>query len=111
MVEYGNLVTIPFPFADQRTSKARPVLVISGQDAYGDFVCLAVTSRKRETNAVPLASSDMLSGHLPIPSWIRTDKVFTLNASLIIKVLGVVNTRVVEAALQQLCNHVGYQQN
>lgn len=42
--EPGDLVLIPFPFADLKATKKRPVLVLTRPDRPGDFIGLAVTS-------------------------------------------------------------------
>lgn len=58
MLERGDLVLIPYPFTDLSASKRRPVLVLVGTDAHGDFIGLPVTSRPRIEHAVPLAQPD-----------------------------------------------------
>jgi len=45
MPERSDLLLIPFPFTDLSVAKRRPVLVLTGADAYGDFIALLVTSR------------------------------------------------------------------
>jgi len=84
----GALLVIPFPFADLSTTKKRPVLAISSPDNHNEFICLSVTSKSYHQTAIPLTNSDMQNGQIPRDSWIRTDKVFTLSASLVIKSLG-----------------------
>lgn len=49
-----------------------------------------------------------MQGALPKESWIRTDKVFTFNTSLIILSFAQTNIKTVEQALQQLCARVKY---
>jgi len=53
--EFGNIVRVPFPFTDQRTSKQRPAVVVSNR-AYGlagpDVVVMAVTSQLRALPAL-----------------------------------------------------------
>jgi mRNA interferase MazF len=104
--ERGDLVLIPFPFSDLSMTKKRPVLVLTRPDAYGDFIALAVTSRPQASHGMPLGSGDLVSGILPLASWIRTDRVVTLNASLIIKAFGRVSEAVVAMATERLCAFV-----
>jgi mRNA interferase MazF len=106
--ERGDLVLIAFPFSDLSTAKKRPVLVLSRPDAYGDFVALAVTSRRQAEHGIALRPNDLVQGRLPPASWIRTDRVVTLNASLVLKAFGRVSEEVLAAALDRLCALLEY---
>jgi hypothetical protein len=53
----------------------------------------------------------MQLGVLPLASWVRTDKVFTLNVSIVIKTLGQLHPVAFEKVLAMLCNKVGCCQN
>jgi mRNA interferase MazF len=74
----GELVAIAFPYTDLKTKKRRPVLVITAPDRHDDFIGLAVTSVRTDILSVPINEESMANGHIPKPSWIRCDKVFTL---------------------------------
>lgn len=108
MIERGDLLVVPFPFSDLSTTKRRPVLALTGPDGYGDFIALPVTSRPQREQGLPLVGSDLEQGRLPAPSWIRTDRIVTLNSSLVIKQVGHVSDRVVSAAVERFCAHIGY---
>jgi len=53
--EFGDIVLVPFPFTDQRTTKRRPAVVVSS-GAYHrerpDLIILAVTSQVRAAPTV-----------------------------------------------------------
>ena len=49
-----------------------------------------------------------MQGSLPLASWVRTDRVITLNASLIVKDFGRVSEAVITAAVSRLCAFVGH---
>ena len=49
-----------------------------------------------------------MRGSLPTASWIRTDRIVTLNASLVVKSIGHVSNGAVAAAVQQFCAVIGY---
>jgi mRNA interferase MazF len=100
--ERGDLVLIPFPFSDLSAAKRRPLLLLTRPDAHGDFVALAVTSRPQLDYGVVLDPADLVQGSLPLASWIRTDRVVTLNATLIVKAFGRVSEAVIAAALARL---------
>src|SRR5215204_1235598 len=88
MFERGDLLLVPFPFTDLSAAKRRPVLALTAPDGYGDFVALPVTSRPQSAHGVPLTRADLMRGSLPTASWIRTDRIVTLNASLVVKSIG-----------------------
>jgi mRNA interferase MazF len=108
MFERGDLLLVPFPFSDLSATKRRPVLALTGPDGYGDFIALPVTSRPQANDGVPLTSADLVRGSLPVPSWIRTDRIVTLNASLVVKLIGRVADAVVASAVQRFCTRIGF---
>ncbi len=108
MLQVAEIVLTPFPFTDLTAQKKRPVLVISEVDANNDFIALAITSKQKENNVVHLTNQQLITGSLPKESWIRTDKVFTFNTSLVLFPLAVANSETVAQALQQLCLRVKY---
>ena len=108
MFERGDLLLVPFPFSDLSATKRRPVLALTAPDGYGDFIALPVTSRPQAEHGLPLTAADLVHGKLPAPSWVRTDRVVTLNASLVVKTVGRVADRVVAAAVERFCTHIGY---
>ena len=106
MPERGDLLLVPFPFTDLSASKRRPVLALTASDSYGDFIALPVTSRPQTEHGLPIPAVDMLTGTLPAASWVRTDRVVTLNTSLVVKTIGRVSDRLVTAAAEQLCSYI-----
>lgn len=86
----GDVALVPFPFSDLSATKRRPVLVLTDADGYGDFLAVGVTSRPHHSNAIALTEADMIEGRLPVASWVRVDRVVTLNLSVVAKVFGCV---------------------
>jgi mRNA interferase MazF len=107
--ERGDLVLIAFPFSDLSAAKRRPVLALTSPDAYGDFIALAVTSRPQGDQGLALDPSKLVQGTLPLASWVRTDRVVTLSASIAVKRFGRVSDDLLGAALTRLCAFVGHQ--
>ncbi|HHW75782.1 MAG TPA: type II toxin-antitoxin system PemK/MazF family toxin [Xanthomonadaceae bacterium] len=103
MLDAGSLVVLPFPFSDLRATKRRPVLLLTAPDGHGDFLAMAVTSQAGHPEAIPLNQLDMRSGTLPKASWIRTDKVVSLNRALVAKEVGRVSATVRLQAVHRLC--------
>lgn len=107
MLEKGSLVLIPFPFSDLATTKKRPVLVLHSNEVHQEIICLAVTTKSYHDNAVRLDADGMGTGTIPKASWIRTDKVFTLSQSIVLKQLGIVKPEVLLKTIESLCGVVG----
>jgi mRNA interferase MazF len=83
----GDVVIIPFPFSDLSGSKRRPAFVavaLAGEDC----ILCQITSKARDSFAVPLAASDFVSGALPVESHIRPQKLFTADRDIVEAVAG-----------------------
>jgi mRNA interferase MazF len=80
----GDIVVIPFPFSDLSGSKRRPALVIA--DINGDDVILCqITSVARNDHyIIPIDTAAFESGTLPVKSFVRPNKIFTADRSLIL---------------------------
>jgi mRNA interferase MazF len=53
--EFGDVVLVPFPFTDHRTTKRRPAVVVSSERYHQerpDLIILAVTSQVRAAPAI-----------------------------------------------------------
>jgi mRNA interferase MazF len=108
IVERGYLLLVPFPFSDLTAAKRRPVWALAGLDSYGDFIALPVTTRPQSDHGVPLSNSNLIEGVLPAPSWIRTDRVVTLNGGLVVKTIGKVADHLLASAVERLCAYIGF---
>ncbi len=80
----GEVVVLPFPRTDLQVGKRRPAMVVA--DLTGDDLILCqITSQSRpDSYSVPLTSNDFESGRLNIDSFIRTNRLFTVEQSVII---------------------------
>jgi mRNA interferase MazF len=79
----GDVVIVPFPFADLSSSKRRPALVLAeaGED---DLVLSQITSQGiRDSHAVEISASDFGNGGLKVTSNVRPNKLFTAEAGII----------------------------
>jgi mRNA interferase MazF len=103
----GQLVLVPFPFTDLSAEKRRPVLCLTDPDSFGDFLAVAVTSRPHHARAVALTQGDMTEGQLPVASWVRVDRLVTLNQRLAIKAFGQGSEAFVSTVITRVCEHVG----
>jgi mRNA interferase MazF len=84
----GTVVLVSFPFSDLSQAKLRPALVL-GHAGRDDWILCQITSNPyADSTAVSLADSDFASGSLARDSFLRPNKLFTAQESLIARVIG-----------------------
>jgi mRNA interferase MazF len=103
----GDVLLLPFPFADRNSAKKRPVLLLKSVDSLGDFICLAVTSVPDHSDGFLLNAADFVEGNLPRESWVRTEKAYTLNVSLVLGRFGSLKQDVFAQVHGRFCAAVG----
>jgi len=87
----GSIVVLPIPFTDLTSAKQRPCLVISSNKLNkhsDDLIVIAITSNDKFSKnllSIPLQQSDMQNGTLPIKSYIKLQKVFSIHKTLVRK--------------------------
>ena len=89
--EFGDIVLVPFPFTNQRTTKKRPAVVVSSaayNAARPDLIVLAITSQNRPTkDASEAAVRHWRTAGLLKPSVFKP-LVATIEQALVLRVLG-----------------------
>ena len=82
----GEIVVIPFPRRD--SGKRRPAFVIADLPG-ADLILCQITSRAHsDAFAVPLDHTDFERGQLPQPSFIRPQRLFTVEHHIILHSVG-----------------------
>ena len=84
----SDIVLLPFPFTDLSANKKRPVLILKAPNFQGDFLAVPITSLSGYENSLALQQDDFTLGLLPKISFVRPDKLVTLNKSLVIQRIG-----------------------
>ena len=83
----GEIVVIPFPRNDS-AGKPRPALVIADLPG-ADLILCQITSRAYwDAFAVPLDNSDYERGGVDQPSFIRPQRLFTVEQHVILRSIG-----------------------
>ena len=77
-------VVLAFPQTDLQAGKRRPALVVA--DLTGDdlILCQLTSQSRRDAYSVSLLHGDFESGHLNVDSFIRTNRLFTVEQSVIL---------------------------
>ena len=95
----GEVVVIPFPQTDLTVGKRRPALVLV--DLPGDDLILCqITTRARSDNlSIPLDNRDFERGQLNQASFIRPQRLFTVERRVIIYTVGKLRPAKLQEAL------------
>lgn len=101
----GDVVLVAFPYADFSAFKMRPALVV-GCAEFNNFITCQITSKAMTSKqAIQLTDKEFSSGGLNVGSYIRPDKLFTVEQSVIQTKAGVLEDtkiRQVKASLRDI---------
>jgi mRNA interferase MazF len=98
----GQVVLVPFPYADFTKFKKRPALVIGKTEFNNLILCQITSNALTSQRAVELDDGGFEEGSLPIKSFIRPDKLFTIEQSIIEIKLGSLKTTKTDAVKETL---------
>lgn len=92
-INTGDIILIPFPFAELINIKLRPAVVIcTTSDIYKDIVVSAISSViKNESNNTTLIINPTNLNNLKVTSTILVDRIFTLKKEKMVTKLGKLN--------------------
>ncbi|MBI3850775.1 MAG: type II toxin-antitoxin system PemK/MazF family toxin [Verrucomicrobia bacterium] len=84
----GEVVVLPFPQTHLQSGKRRPALVVA--DLSGDdlVLCQIPTKARSDGYSVPLILTDFQRGRLAVDSFIRSNRLFTVEQSVILYAAG-----------------------
>lgn len=86
MYKQGGIIVVRFPFTDGSEFKKRPALVVYNEtvNKTGDFLIVQITSKLIQDGLSIIINDKDILQPLPLQSYIRTHKIFTINKDLII---------------------------
>ncbi|HUD06323.1 MAG TPA: type II toxin-antitoxin system PemK/MazF family toxin [Candidatus Saccharimonadales bacterium] len=98
----GQVVLATFPFSDLTATKLRPCLVI-GLAEFNDVLLCQITSKNYGSRkAIMLAMSDFDQGELVRDSFVRPNKIATLDKSKIKRTLGTISSNKLDEVKERL---------
>ncbi len=109
----GDIIHVNFPMAEGDSAhgiprfKARPALVVTDADSLGDFVTVAVTSKAHHAHCLELKAADLSNGRLNQTSFVRADKLFSVNAQAVQAKIAVAKPELMTRVRRLLCPAVG----
>jgi len=92
MYNQREIILVPFPYSDLTSSKQRPALIISNSlvNKSEDRICCLITSNPLN-KGVEIKKEDFEKGKLPFKSWIKVNRIFSVNEKIIKKKLCIIN--------------------
>ena len=89
----GSVVLVTFPFSNLKGQKVRPALVLANVE-FDNLILCQITSRSYTSKkAIRVDANDFTAGSLPVTSFVRPDKLFTADTTIIKNVVGQVTQR------------------
>jgi mRNA interferase MazF len=85
----GEVVVVPFPFSDLTGQKRRPAYVVA--PLQGDDVILCVITSQhhpKDSYSVSITAADFVTGSLQHPSYVRPNRLFTAESTIIVRSVG-----------------------
>jgi mRNA interferase MazF len=84
----GEVVVVPFPHTNLLPGKRRPALVVANLSGDDLILCQITTQTRSDGYAVPITPLDFATGRLLVDSYARTNRLFTVEQSMILYVIG-----------------------
>lgn len=98
----GSVVLVAFPFSNLKGKKIRPALVLAHVEFNNLILCQITSKPYSSKTAIRIESTDFSKGGLPVVSYVRPDKLFTADTSIIESTAGNLTTKVNKIILQRV---------
>ncbi|MBI2004479.1 type II toxin-antitoxin system PemK/MazF family toxin [Candidatus Pacearchaeota archaeon] len=100
----GDVVVLDFPFSNLLQVKRRPALIIKIPKGE-DMIVSQITGKSQESSVeISINKKDFKEGGLKIDSYLRLDKIFSVEKSLIIYKIGSLKHEKFKDILEKICN-------
>ncbi len=80
----GEIVVLPFPQTDLNTGKRRPALVVANLTGDDLILCQITSQAPSDDYSVPVTANDFERGRLAVDSFIRPNRLFTVEQAVIL---------------------------
>jgi mRNA interferase MazF len=81
-------VVLPFPQTDLQARKRRPALVVASLPGDDSILCQITSQARNDSFSIPLLIADFERGRLVRESFIRPNRLFTVEQSVILYAAG-----------------------
>ena len=106
MYKQADIVVVKFPFTDGSEFKKRPALIVSNEaiNKTGDYLIVQITSKlNNDKLSIAINDTDCLQA-LPLTSYIRTHKIFTIHKSLILSKITAAKPAFLKSVTAKMCS-------
>lgn len=98
----GEVVLVSFPFSNLQGQKIRPALVLAKAE-FNNLILCQITSKPYASKiAIRINHKSFKKGKLPITSYVRPDKLFTADLSIIKNSAGRLTPAVTKSILKSV---------
>jgi len=98
----GDVVVLPFPQTNLLPGKRRPALVVANLTGDDVILCQITSQTHRDSYSIALDVDDFQTGQLNVRSYIRPNRLFTAEHSVIISTAAHVTTPKLDETLAKL---------
>lgn len=98
----GSVILINFPYADLRSYKKRPAVVVAHGSLETLILCQITSRDLPGVRAIEITQDDFIEGSLPVISYVRPDKLFTVDSTIAKNNLGTLKVATVRTICRQV---------
>ncbi len=98
----GDVVVVPFPFSDLSQAKRRPALILASLPGNDLILCQITSQIYFDSFSIPLTDNDFETGALKTSSFIRPNRIFTADKSIILYKAGHINFQKFESVIDKI---------
>src|SRR3989344_1736347 len=102
----GDVIILDFPFTDFKVFKRRPAVIIKTPKGQDVIICQITASSQEQSVEISINSEDFIQGNLRKNSYIRIDKITTINKSRIRYKIGTLKQTKVNEIIERLCDYI-----
>ena len=99
----GEVVVLPFPQTDLQAGKRRPALVVASLPGDDLILCQITSQAHNDGFSIPLLIADFERGRLVRDSFIRPNRLFTVEQSVILYTAGKVKDSKLKEVRAKIC--------
>lgn len=99
----GEIVIMDFPFSNLIETKRRPSLIIKVPKGDDLIVCQITGKSYEKSIEIPIKKEDFQKGNLKVESYLRIDKIFSIEKSLIKYKIGLLKKEKFNEIINNVC--------